>query len=140
MRKLNISIEDDPPPQDLSLLRQQLYEFNVSRTGLDGQFISVFLRDRRRQVMGGLHGWTAFNYLHVDVLWIREDVRGQGYGKRLLLACEGEAVARGCRYAELETFSFQALEFYRKLGYAVFGELEGLAGGHRWYFLKKELV
>lgn len=125
MRKLNISIEDDPPPQVLSFLRQQLYEFNVSKTGLEGQFISAFLRDGRRRVMGGLHGWTVFNYLHVDVLWLREDVRGQGYGKRLLLACEGEAVARGCRYAELETFSFQALGFYQKLGYAVFGELGG---------------
>jgi hypothetical protein len=56
-----------------------------------------------------------------------------------LEATEAEAKRRGCRFAELETFSFQALDFYKKNGYTVFGELDQVAGGHRWYFLKKSL-
>jgi ribosomal protein S18 acetylase RimI-like enzyme len=64
----------------------------------------------------------------------------QGYGKRLLLATEQEGFKRGCRYSQLDTFSFQALGFYEKLGYRVFGELDDVAGKHRWYFLKKDLL
>jgi hypothetical protein len=40
---------------------------------------------------------------------------------------------------KLDTFSFQALGFYEKLGYRIFGELGDVAGGHKWYFLKKDL-
>ncbi|PYR99544.1 MAG: hypothetical protein DMG16_17510 [Acidobacteria bacterium] len=66
-------------------------------------------------------------------------MRRKGLGRHLLDATEGEAKKRGCKFAELETFSFQALEFYQKKGYTVFHELDQIAGEHRWYFLKKNL-
>jgi GNAT superfamily N-acetyltransferase len=90
--------------------------------------------------LGGAHGWTGWNWLHVDALWLREDVRHKGYGKRLLLVTEAEAIKRGCRYAELQTFSFQARGFYEKLGYKVFAQLDDFADVHKWYFLKKDLL
>ena len=34
-----------------------------------------------------------------------------------MAAAEEEAKRRGCKYAFVDTFSFQAPEFYRKLGY-----------------------
>jgi hypothetical protein len=34
----------------------------------------------------------------------------------------------------LETFTFQAPEFYKKNGYIVFAELDQVVGEHRWYF------
>lgn len=40
----------------------------------------------------------------------------------------------------LETFSFQAPEFYRKLGYQAFGVIDGYADGHQKIFMQKELV
>jgi hypothetical protein len=40
----------------------------------------------------------------------------------------------------LETTSFQALDFYLKNGYEVFGQLEGKPAGHTWYYLKKENI
>jgi GNAT superfamily N-acetyltransferase len=141
MDEYKLTIEDDPNAADIRFLKRNLYEYNVSKTGIrDGKLVSIFLRDRARQIVGGVHGWTALQWLHVDVLWLREDARGKGHGRRLLLAAEQEAVCRGCRYAELETFSFQAPEFYLKLGYVVFGVLDGIAGKHKWYFLKKDLV
>ena len=73
----------------------QLHEYNVSQTGLEGEFITLFLRNNEHLIVGGVHGWIAFNYLHVDTLWLREDVRGHGHGKRLLIATEQEALKRG---------------------------------------------
>ncbi|WP_272899885.1 GNAT family N-acetyltransferase [Tolypothrix bouteillei] len=45
-----------------------------------------------------------------------ESFRGEGYGDALLATAEQEAVKRGCQYVYLDTFSFQAPEFYRKQG------------------------
>jgi GNAT superfamily N-acetyltransferase len=140
MDDYNITIEEAPLASDLSVLNDGLHRFNSAKTGEEGRLITIFLRDSRSRIIGGLHGWTAFNWLHVDVLWVAEELRGKGYGKRLILAAEEEAIKRGCRYAELDTFSFQAPEFYRRLGYEVFGELEDVAGKHKWLFLRKDLV
>jgi ribosomal protein S18 acetylase RimI-like enzyme len=73
------------------------------------------------------------------VLWVREDSRGRGYGRTLIEAAEREGRARVCRQATLETHSFQAPEFYRKLGWEVFGVLDGYPACHRKYYLKKSL-
>jgi GNAT superfamily N-acetyltransferase len=134
-----ITIEDDPRVEDIRLLWDGLDRYNFSQTGLEGQLISVFLRNEQHQVTGGAHGWTAFGWLHIRVFWLREDQRQRGWGTRLLQATEAEAVKRGCRCSHLETFSFQALGFYQKNGYRVFAELEKVAGDHKWYFLKKDL-
>ena len=72
-------------------------------------------------------------------LWVREDLRGQGYGSRLLAAAEREASSRGCGQVLLDTHDFQAIDFYRKYGYEVFGVFGGIGGRHTRYFLRKQL-
>ena len=68
-----------------------------------------------------------------------EALRGRGHGRALLAVAERWALERGCRDAFLDTFSFQAPEFYRKLGWEVFGTLEDHPPGHTHYFLRKRL-
>jgi hypothetical protein len=57
-----------------------------------------------------------------------------------MLALEQQAAARGCRYSVLNTFGFQAPEFYEKLGYRAFGVLDGLTDSDQWYFFRKALL
>ena len=140
MDSYQIKVEDKPAPEDIQVLWHNLSEFNFARTGQGGQSVSVFVRDDAGQTIGGTHGWTAFGCLHIDVLWLKEDIRRKGLGRRVLEAAEGEAKGRGCKFAKLETFSFQAPEFYKKSGYIVFAELDKIAGGRPWYFLKKNLA
>ena len=140
MAEHSIAIEENPRLEDIRLLYSELHKYNVGRTNLPGDLIDVFLRDSDNEVLGGAHGWTGWNWLHVDALWLREDARHKGYGTRIMLATEAEALRRGCRHAELETFSFQARGFYEKLGYRVFAELDDFADVHKWYFLKKDLL
>ena len=87
--------------------------------------------------MGGLHGYTHWGWLFISHLWVAEALRGQGYGTELVARAEHEAARRGCRRAYLDTYDFQALGFYQKRGYEVFGLLEGFPTGHRRYFLQK---
>jgi GNAT superfamily N-acetyltransferase len=90
-------------------------------------------------VMGGIIGETHWNWLFINLLWIDETLRGQGYGHQLLQAAECEGRLRGATYAYLDTFSFQAPEFYQKHGYQVFGVLEDFPPGHKRYYFTKQL-
>ena len=62
----------------------------------------------------------------VDLLFLPEDMRGSGMGRRVMRAAEREAALRGCRGIWLDTMTFQAPDFYRKLGFSVFGEIREL--------------
>ena len=53
---------------------------------------------------------------------------------------EAYARSRGAVGATVETHSFQARPFYERLGYEVFGTLDGYAPGHIKFFLRKALA
>jgi ribosomal protein S18 acetylase RimI-like enzyme len=75
----------------------------------------------------------------VNLLWIRAGLRRRGLGSRLVEEAERHALAFGCHSAYVDTFSFQAPGFYRKLGYEEFGTLD-YPPGHRRFFLEKRLT
>ena len=101
--------------------------------------LNIFAHDQRGQLIGGIYGFTDRGWLRIEVLVVKDDRRGQGLGTRLLSAAESAARARGCHAAWLDTFSFQALPFYEKQGYTVFGALENYPTGHTRYFARKML-
>jgi len=136
-----LRIEDEPSPRDVAALNDALYRHNAAITGHDdGRWMAIFVRDHTRQIVAGLHGWTWGGTCFVQTLWIREDLRSQGLGARLLAAAEAEAIRRGCREVHLDTHSYQAPGFYRHLGYEQIGELPGWPAGAdttRIFFRKK---
>ena len=101
--------------------------------------IFLFLRDRQGKVVGGLDGFMGLGWLNIGTLWVAEKLRGQGYGKKLVLAAEQKAVQHGCKSAYLFTYSFQNPEFYLHIGYEIFGKLEDFPPNHSRYFLNKKL-
>jgi len=101
--------------------------------------VSVLIKDDDGAVIGGLTGSTNWGWLHVDLLAVSQDLRGAGAGTKLLLAAEEIARERGCRFSYLDTFSFQALGFYEKHDYEVYGVLDDFPTGAQRYFLKKKL-
>ncbi len=142
MSKYTLTLEESPNPKDAQTVIDRLYQYNRGQTQTkneDVKRLAIFLRDGRNHVVGGISGWVYWGWLQIEFLWIRDDLRGMGYGKDLMIAAEKKALAMGCYKAYLETFSFQAPDFYKKLGYEVFGILEGFPGDHNKYFLKKRL-
>ncbi|HNZ02363.1 MAG TPA: GNAT family N-acetyltransferase, partial [Anaerolineaceae bacterium] len=117
-----------------------IQEYNIQQTWDDhARSLCFVLQGPDREIVGGVIGATYWEWLHVDLMWLREDHRGRGYGHQLLEMAEVEARKRGARYAYLDTFDFQAPEFYKKYGYEVFGVLEDFPSGHTRYFMKKQL-
>jgi len=105
----------------------------------ESRLLVIPLRDRRGRATGGLWGSTMFEWLQIHMLFVPEALRGRGIGSAIVAAAEREAVARGCRGANVDTFSFQAAPFYQRLGYQSFGVLEDCPPGHQRIFLSKRL-
>jgi GNAT superfamily N-acetyltransferase len=135
-----IDVAEAPDLDDLRLVGEGLTAYNNQHAPeFNWQRLAVFLRDREGKLVGGLTGGTYWGWLYVEDLWVPDCVRRQGWGTRLLQAAEQAARRRGCRHVHLDTMSFQALPFYQKQGYTVFGILEDLPEGHRRYYLRKDL-
>ena len=136
----SVTVEDNPSQADLDTIEANLVRYNDSQAEKENwQPIAVLLRDEHGEIVAGLAGHTHWNWLSISNLWVSETLRGQGYGRKLMSMVEQEAMKRGCNHAHLDTFDFQALPFYQKLGYEVFGMLEDFPPGHVNYYLQKRL-
>lgn len=113
--------------------------FNEAAVGPSGRRpLSVLVRDPETgAVRGGLTGRTDKKWLFIELFYLPEDLRGGGLGATLIARAEAEARARGCVGAWLDSYSFQAPEFYRKQGYTEFGHVPDNPPGHNRYFFRK---
>ena len=131
---------EEPSSTDIEFLEDRLYEFNAGKTGIhDGRSLGVFLRDESRNIVAGAAGHTWGETCELRQVWVAASVRGRGLGRRLIAEAEAEAVRRGCRQVVLTTYSFQASEFYRKLGFDLVAELPDYPRGYSHLLLRKRL-
>ena len=131
------------PEEDLiKPLDHGLHEFNVAELGeeviMDYHTLAVLARDTDGNIIGGIHGELIWEWFYIKTLWVRDDLRGYAIGSKLLHLAEEAAASKGFQKTHLETTSFQAVGFYLKHDYEIFGELEGKPTGTTWYFLKKD--
>ena len=134
----------NPSENEIEPVERGLHEFNRACLGDDilNNFhrLLVLARDESSAVTGGAYGLVIWQWLHLQTLWVAASHRHQGLGSQILSILESEAIAKGAHGSHLETTDFQALDFYRKNDYQVFGELEDKPSGHTWYYLKKKFV
>ncbi|MBF9000560.1 MULTISPECIES: GNAT family N-acetyltransferase [Vibrio] len=129
-----------PSNDDFEILKQGLNGFNEMHTGhLEKETIASFIKNDNQQIVGGVLGEIKWGWLHVHGLWVAPNYQAKGYGTQLLKTLEDYAVEKGIPRFRLETTSFQALPFYQKLGYDIFGELSDLPPGYVSYFLQKRI-
>ena len=141
MTEFTLDLVLDPTQNELHEVSAALAAYNrQAAIPPNAQALTILVRDADAHVVGGLRGETYWDWLFVDTLALRDEARDLGLGSRLLAMAEQEAITRGCHSAYLDTFSFQALPFYLKQGYEVFGTLENYPGEHTRYFLRKALV
>ncbi len=137
----DLVIEVEPAVADIECLDDRLYDYNVEQTGYrDGKRLAIFVRDDQQAIRAGLDGWTWGGSGEIRSLWVDTTLRGQGVGAKLMRAAEREARSRGCTQLMLGSFSFQAPDFYRALGYEVFAVLDDHPRGHQLYMLYKRLT
>jgi len=138
---MNITDVSQPDERDFEVLKNGLNGFNLLHSGpLYREKISSFAKDEEGNVVGGIVGEIVWGWLYIEGLWVGEFAREVGIGSSLLAKLETFALSKGITNFRLETTSFQALDFYKKQGYKIFGELPDMPPSHTSFFLKKQII
>lgn len=139
---MSLQTTDAPSEADRRAVLDGLVAFNVAELGVDEapRPFAALWRDTAGPAAGGAIGRSWGGWMFVELLHLPATLRGRGIGSQLMAAVEAEARARGCVGVYLDTFSFQARPFYERLGYTLFGTLEGMPNGHSRFWLAKRLV
>ena len=107
------------------------------REAAESEPLNLYVEDDNGELMAGLVAETFGNWLEIEYLFVKEDLRGQGIGSQLLQQAESEAKKRNCRYVFVNTYQFQAPAFYQKHGYKeVFTLKDYPYTGQRHYYQK----
>lgn len=128
-----------PNESDNQILSNALNAFNENVFGEKVKPLSIFLKDAEGHINGGVITYLQSDSIHIDVLWVDETIRKQGYGNQLLKAAEDEAQKYGCSFSTVNTMDFQAEDFYLKNGYERICEFKNYILGHTRFFLRKKL-
>lgn len=130
--------------EDAAFVDRELVLYNNSRVPFSQkpafESFNRVLKNAEGEIIGGsicmMYCWRCF---YIDVLWVKDSCRGSGCGSLLLQDAETIAREKECGLIHLDTFDFQARDFYLKHGYEVFGELHDCPPGHTRYYMKKVL-
>ncbi|MDB2138947.1 MULTISPECIES: GNAT family N-acetyltransferase [Clostridium] len=120
----------------------KIVEYNLSKVPIiqESSFIWInrVIADTYGDIIAGINSkMYCWNCLYIDVLWVKEEYRKEGLGSKILNEIEKVAKDKGCYLIHLDTFDFQAKDFYLKHGYDIFGILDECPQRHKRYFMKK---
>jgi GNAT superfamily N-acetyltransferase len=117
-----------------------LVRYNRAKAGpLHYSRVILAVRSTRGRLLGGLILQSYWRESYIELLWLSDRARAQGYGSRLMQEAERRARRRGSRLIHVNTYSFQAPGFYRKQDYRLFGSISGSPRGSTRYFYVKRL-
>ena len=115
---------------------------SIKSTGIDGlsEDPISFEIFNDEEFVGAIVVQLFWSQLHIKYLYVEEKYRSQGIGRQLMDHVLEFGKKRGCQFAFLETMSFQAPEFYQKLGFIIEFSRPGYADNTTFHYLKKSLM
>lgn len=142
---MEIEITTNANAEDKKRISQGIIDFNHSKIPdlepIEAEIkVFVFSRNALGEVTGGIRAICYWNTLHIELLWLSEDCRGQGTGRKLIASVEKFAKQKGCEKAFVETTSWQAKPFYEKVGYMHIATINNRPKGHSSHFMTKNLM
>ena len=127
---------------DSEYICSKLVQYNLSKVPKtqekEFEDINIKYIDGENNIIAGcIARMYCWNVVYIDILWVDELYKNKGFGSQLLNEIEQIAKEKECNLIHLDTFDFQAKDFYLKHGYEIFGVLEGCPKEHCRYYLKK---
>ena len=135
---LHLTFDANPSTDTRRALGAAIDSFHNRTVPFSMARFAITLHDEAAEPAAGLSGALSWGWLFVEALWVADHLRGQGIGSLLITRAEAHAHASGCHSAWLDTF--QARDFYTKLGYETFGVLEDYPPGQSRHFMRKRLI
>jgi ribosomal protein S18 acetylase RimI-like enzyme len=97
------------------------------------------VRDNQEKLVGGIFGSMFYGCLHIDQIWVKPALQQQGIGRKLMQNAEEQARQIGCRIITVNTMTWEAKDFYKKLGFEVEFKRPGYDFDGEMIHLKKQL-
>ncbi|WP_109393282.1 GNAT family N-acetyltransferase [Proteus terrae] len=136
---MSLKITTNPTPNEINEIYEGLLTHNLRYIQMKQYSPLAVFKEENGKKIGGITGDILGNWLRIRYLWVDKAYRGQNIGTELLQTMENTAKEKGAKYAEVDTFSFQALPFYQKQGFVIFGTLENYPISDKKYYLRKKL-
>ena len=107
------------------------------REEAESEPLNLYVEDEKGNLLAGLVAETFGNWLEIKYLFVKEELREQGIGSKLLEQAESAVKNRNCRFAFVNTYQFQAPDFYKSHGYKEVFTLQNYPyTGKRFYYQK----
>lgn len=133
-----IQYESNPKHEDIQVLGDGIQAYAKLKKNLPQmEFYAFFVRDKNHHILGGCSGVMFYGCNHIDSLWIDETLRGKRIGTELMLSAEKIGREKGCLFSTVNTMDWEALDFYKKLGFYIEFERKGYDKNSTFYFLRK---
>ncbi len=136
---LDYVINYHPRAQDDAVIRDEIIEFNKQILKETAKHWSIYVKNKQQLIIGGALIWEYSNALYIDVLWVNDAYRGQGIGREILKKIENNVKNKGLAKLYVDTYSFQAEEFYEKQGFYHIARIDDYLLGFDRYFMRKDM-
>lgn len=114
------------------------FEQLTNLTSKETIILDYSFQNKEGEVLAGILSYLGyFGAWEIRVLWVDKDYRTKDIGSTLLREVEKIAIQKGAEHAIVDTFDFQAKDFYLKSGFKVFGQIDNHPKGHTRYYMKK---
>jgi N-acetylglutamate synthase-like GNAT family acetyltransferase len=92
---MNIVLDKTPSKEDVNQLNQRLLEYNQSKVPNYSYDDFIFkLEDETKHMLAGIHCIVGSGWLYIAGLWVKDSLRKEGFGKKLVDMAENEAKNR----------------------------------------------
>lgn len=139
-----MEIQQQEIQKERDFIRSKVIEHNLAslpeRLKHPKEETSFIIRNENGDIIGGITGTAYWQHMHIDFLWVDSAFRSQRLGSQLVEKLEAYAREKQYRLLIVDTFSFQAPEFYKKQGFHEFGVLEDHPEGYSQHFFEKRLM
>ncbi|MGE3319480.1 MAG: GNAT family N-acetyltransferase [Candidatus Berkiella sp.] len=138
MDTIEYTIDQNPKPEDDKILREGIVNFNKEVIKEKATHFSIFAKNNS-QVVGGALVWEHSDALYIDVLWLHKNYRKKGIGTKIISMIDTVAIDKGISKIFVDTYEFQAQEFYQKHGFNGIGTIPGYLLGCDRVFMRKDI-
>lgn len=135
MTDLTVSVVDGET-DGLYEIDQRLVAFNREHSEWGSRYFTVEIRDADDRLRGGAGARVNLGMVEVSTLWLDGELRGDGWGRRIIDTVVRQGRLMGASRILLDTYDFQARDFYEALGFTVFGTLDYPSGNRRFYLTR----
>ena len=138
-----VKIDMDVTQEEINFIWERIREFNRISGPMQKypqyESYNILLKDKDNKIVAGIITKMYLKSMFLEAFWVDQQYRKKGIGRELIKKIENHAKEKECKFIHLDTFSFQAIGFYEKLGYTTFGVIEDYPDDIKRYYLKKIL-